>query len=156
MRSKRIKPIASHADQLQQQAVQVYVAAQQHVIEAQLQLEQLIEYRSEYSANRVNGAGNALGNVLGNAVGNATQLRDYQLFLQKINTSIEQSKTNIEQQKLLCEQQKLNWLKTRSRSKALQAVIKKYQLNEAKVQARIEQKEQDEYAGRISRLKTND
>ncbi|VAW67902.1 hypothetical protein MNBD_GAMMA10-599 [hydrothermal vent metagenome] len=152
MRSKRIKPIASHADQLQQQAVQVYVAAQQHVIEAQLQLEQLIEYRSEYSANRVNGAGNALGN----AVGNATQLRDYQLFLQKINTSIEQSKTNIEQQKLLCEQQKLNWLKTRSRSKALQAVIKKYQLNEAKVQARIEQKEQDEYAGRISRLKTND
>lgn len=138
MRSKRIKPIASHADQVQQQAVQVYVTAQQVVVEAQLQLEQLIEYRTEYSSNR--GRGDT----------SATQLRDYHLFMQKINRSIEQSKTNIEHQKKLCEQQKLNWLKTRSRSKALEAVIKKYQLNEAKIEARIEQKEQDEHASRVS------
>ncbi len=138
MRSRRMKPVASHANQVQQQAVQVYVAAQQVVIDAQLQLEQLIEYRAEYSSNRRS------------RDTNTTQLRDYQLFLQKINRSIEQSKTNIEHQKLLCEQQKLSWLKSRSRSKALEAVIKKYQLNEAKNEARIEQKEQDEFASRIS------
>ncbi|HED34872.1 MAG TPA: flagellar export protein FliJ [Gammaproteobacteria bacterium] len=139
MRSRRIKPVATHADQVQEQAVQVYVAAQQLVVDAQLQLKQLIEYRTEYSSNR------------GSNDTNATQLRDYQLFLQKINRSIEQSKTNIEHQKQLCEQQKLNWLKTRSRSKALEAVIKKYQLSEAKIEARIEQKEQDEHASRMSR-----
>ncbi|VAW60654.1 hypothetical protein MNBD_GAMMA11-1390 [hydrothermal vent metagenome] len=143
MRSKRIRPVASHADQLQRQAVQVYVAAQQVVIEAQLQLEQLIKYRAEYGASRVSGGSNA------------TQLRDYQLFLHKINLSIEQSTSNVHQQKQLCEQHKLNWLKTRSRSKALEAVVKKYQLNEAKIEARIEQKEQDECASRISRLKMN-
>ncbi len=138
MRSKRIKPIAKHADQLQQQAVQVYVAAQQTVVDAQLQLEQLIEYRGEYSSGRVSGGLNA------------TQLRDYQLFLNKLNQSIEQARLNIQQKKLQCEQQKINWLKTRSRSKALDAVVEKYRLQEAQIEARIEQKEQDEFASRIS------
>lgn len=137
MRSKRIQPIAKHADQLQQQAVQIYVAAQQAVVDAQLQLEQLIEYRGEYSSGRVSSGISA------------TQLRDYQLFLDKLNLSIEQARDNIQQRKLQCEQQKLNWLKTRSRSKALDAVIAKYKQQEALIEARIEQKEQDEHASRI-------
>ena len=137
MRSKRIKPIAKHADQLQQQAVQVYVVAQQAIISAQLQLEQLIEYRCEYNSQRENKQVNAL------------QLRDYQLFLNKLNASIEQARYTVEEKKQTCEQQKLIWLKTRSRSKALDAVIVKYQMEEAKVQARIEQIEQDEFASRV-------
>ena len=137
MRSKRIKPIAKHADLLQQQAVLVYVVAQQAIISAQLQLEQLIEYRCEYNSQRENKQVNAL------------QLRDYQLFLNKLNASIEQARYTVEEKKQTCEQQKLIWLKTRSRSKALDAVIVKYQMEEAKVQARIEQIEQDEFASRV-------
>jgi len=139
MRSKRIQPIAKHADQLQQQAVQIFVAAQQAVVDAQLQLEQLIEYRNEYSNGRVVPRSNA------------TQLRDYQLFLNKLNQSIEQARLNILNKKQLCEQQKINWLKTRSRSKALDAVIVKYQIQEVQIEARIEQKEQDEFASRLKR-----
>jgi len=139
MRSKRIQPIAKHADQLQQQAVQVFVVAQKVVVDAQLQLEQLIEYRAEYNSGRVS------QNL------NAVQLKDYQLFLNKLNQSIEQARMNILQKKQICEQQKLNWLKTRSRSKALDAVIVKYQIQEVQVQARIEQKEQDEFASRPKR-----
>jgi len=139
MRSKRIKPIAKHADQLQQQAVQIFVAAQKSVVDAQLQLEQLIEYRAEYNSGRVSQNSNSI------------QLKDYQLFLNKLNQSIEQARMNILQKKQICEQQKLNWLKTRSRSKALDAVIVKYQIQEAQVEARIEQKEQDEFASRVNR-----
>lgn len=139
MRSKRIQPIAKHADQLQQQAVQIFVAAQKSVMDAQLQLEQLIGYRAEYNSGRVS------QNL------NAIQLKDYQLFLNKLNQSIEQSRMTILQKKQICEQQKLNWLKTRSRSKALDAVIAKYQMQEAQVQARIEQKEQDEFASRAKK-----
>ena len=142
MRSKRMKPIARHAEQLQQQAVQVYVAAQQAVVDAQRQLEQLIEYRMEYHASR------------NSRMTSATQLRDYQLFLDKLNQSIEQAKMNILQKKQLCEQHKLNWLKTRSRSRALDAVIARYQQEEAQIAARIEQKEQDEFASRIAARKT--
>ena len=139
MRSKRIQPIAKHADQLQQQAVQVFVAAQKTVVDAQLQLEQLIEYRSEYNGGRIS------LNL------SATQLKDYQTFLNKLNQSIEQARMNILHHKQICEQQKLKWLKTRSRSKALDAVIVKYQMQEAQIEARIEQKEQDEFASRIGR-----
>jgi len=138
MRSKRIQPIAKHADQLQQQAVQIFVAAQQAVVDAQLQLEKLIEYRSEYNKAR---------NTTHVTV---TQLRDYQLFLNKLNLSIDQAKFNIDDKKLQCEQQKINWLKTRSRSKALDAVIIKYKIQEAQILARIEQKEQDEFASRMA------
>ncbi len=136
MRSKRFKPIVKHADQIQQQAVQVFVAAQQAVVDAQLQYEQLLEYRNEYSRNRMN---NTLSII---------QLNDYQLFLSKLNQSIEQAKITIQNKKQMCEQQKVNWLKTRSRSKALDAVMLKYQMQEAQIQNRIEQKEQDEFACR--------
>ena len=142
MRSKRIKPVAEHAEQLQQQAVQVYISAQQQVIDAQVQLEQLIEYRAEYDASRLN------------AGYSANQLRDYQIFLDKLNLSIEQARMMIEQKKVHCEQQKLIWLKHRSRSKALDAVIVKYRLQEAQIQARIEQKEQDEHASRLAARKS--
>jgi len=138
MRSKRMQPIAHHADQKQQQAVQVFVAAQQAVVDAQLQLEQLLDYRVEYSSNRMNVGLNAL------------QLRDYQIFLDKLNLSIDQARDNILLKKQQCEKQKLLWLKTRSRSKALDAVIEKYKLQEAALANRIEQKEQDEHATRIS------
>ena len=138
MRSKRIQPIAKHADHLQQHAVQIFVAAQQAVVDAQLQLEKLIEYRSEY---------NKMRNITHVTV---TQLRDYQLFLNKLNLSIEQAKFNIDDKKLQCEQQKINWLKTRSRSQALDAVIVKYEIQEAQIMARIEQKEQDEFASRMA------
>jgi len=124
-----MQPIAHHAEQIQQQAVQVFVAAQQAVVDAHLQLEQLIEYRAEYSSNRVNVGLNAL------------QLRDYQLFLRNLNFSIVQARSNIELRKQQCEKEKLLWLKTRSRSKALDVVIEKYHQQEAVLAARIEQKE---------------
>ena len=108
------------------------------MIDAQIQLEQLIEYRAEYDASRLNSGFNA------------TQLRDFQLFMNKLNLSIDQARMIIEQKKHHCEQQKLLWLKSRSRSKALDAVIIKYQQQEAQIQARIEQKEQDEHASRLA------
>ena len=142
MRSKRIQPIAKHADQLQQHAVQIFVAAQQAVVDAQLQLEQLIEYRAEYNSGCVRGSANP------------TQLKDFQLFMNKLNQSIEQARGNIVQKKQQCEFQKINWLKTRSRSKALDAVIVKYKMQEAQIEARIEQKEQDEFSSRMFGRKT--
>lgn len=141
MRSKKIQPIVKHADQIQQQAVQIFVVAQQAVLDAQLQLEQLIDYRKEYSDKRVN------ENI------NTSQLRDYQCFLNKLNQSIEQAKGNITHKKQICEQQKINWLKTRSRSKALDSVMVKYQMQEAKIIERIEQKEQDEFSSRNASIK---
>ncbi len=138
MRSKRMQPIARHAEQVQQQAVQVYVTAQQAVVDAQLQLEQLLEYRIEYSSRRTS---NGM---------NIQQLRDYQHFLSKLNLSIEQAHQQIEFKKSSCEKQRQAWLKTRARSKALDSVIEKYKQQERIIAARIEQKEQDEYASRIS------
>lgn len=136
MRSERMQPIARHADQLQQQAVQIYVQAQQAVISAQQQLEQLLVYRQEYSQSRVG------GHI------NVHQLKDYQLFLEKLNQSIDQAYLVIQQKQQQCEKQRLLWLKKRSRTKALDAVIEKYQQQEAILTERIEQKEQDEFASR--------
>ena len=138
MRSRRMQPIARHAEQIQQQAVQVYVSAQQALVDAQLQLEQLLEYRIEYSSRRTS---NGMS---------IQQLRDYQHFLSKLNTSIEQAHQQIDLKKNNCEKHRQAWLKSRSRTKALDSVVEKYQQQERIIAARIEQKEQDEYASRNS------
>ena len=140
MRSKRMQPIAHIAEQKQQKAIQVYVSAQEAVVSAQAQLEQLIDYRIEYSQGRVT------------RHMSMNQLRDYQGFLDKLNQSIDQAKQLIQQRKLQCERQRLQWLQTRTRSKALDAVIAKYLQQEAECEARLEQKEQDEFASRVARL----
>ena len=138
MRSRRMQPIARHAEQVQQQTVQVYVSAQQAVVDAQLQLEQLLEYRIEYSGRRTS---NGMS---------IQQLRDYQHFLSKLNISIEQAHQQLELKKRSCEKHRQAWLKTRTRTKALDSVIEKYRQQERIIAVRIEQKEQDECASRIS------
>lgn len=142
MRSKRMQPIAQIAEQDQQREIQIYVASQQAVVDAKLQLEQLIDYRVEYSQGRLS------------QQMTMNQLKDYQVFLDKLNQSIDQARLLIEQKQFQCEKQRLLWLKSRTRSKALDAVIAKYIQQEAVIEARIEQKEQDEFASRINRSRT--
>ena len=138
MRSKRMQPVADHADQKEQDAVQRFVAAQQDVSNAEQQLRQLYVYREEY-AQKLTGIPGL----------NIEQVRNFQSFIEKLNHTIDQAKLDIESKKQICEQQKRVWMSCRSRSEALSLVVEKYQREELREQERIEQKEQDEHAQRI-------
>lgn len=140
MRSRRMQPVARHAEQKEQDAVRLFVAAQQALTEAQQQLQQLLTYRDEYAA------GNTAAAESGQRM---QQVRNFQTFIDNLGKAIEQAHLNIESKKQVCERYRQAWLKTRSRSQALNLVVEKYQLEERREQERQEQKEQDEHAQRI-------
>ena len=140
MRSKRMQPVAQHADQKEQEAVRLFVDAQRAVEAAEQQLQQLFGYQQEYSQKLTDTDSASMSPHL---------LRDYQSFIAKLRLSIEQIHIDIENKKQFCEIQKQAWLKCRSRSHALNSVVEKYKLEEFKQQEKYEQKEQDEHAQRI-------
>jgi flagellar FliJ protein len=144
MKSDRIKPIANHADKKEQDAVRVFVAAQKDVEQAEAQLLQLQNYRDEYSRQLVS------------VSFNAERLRDYQLFVAKLNQAIDQTKIDIENKRRICEVKKQSWLKCRSRSHALNWVVEKYESEELRAEERREQKEMDEHAARTHNTKNKD
>ena len=140
MRAKRIQPIAKHAEQKQEDAARAFGLAQQALLHAETQLTQLTNYRDEYAQQLV-----AMSM-------NIKWLRDYQLFIVKINNAIEQAKVEIQNKQQRLEQRRLEWLKSRTRSKALNCVVEKYLHEEFVMQEKREQKETDEHGARI---KTN-
>ena len=133
MRAKRLQPIARHADQKQDDAARDYAKAQQELAQSEKQLQQLLGYRDEY------------GRQLVTQSMNIEWLRDYQLFIVKINHAMEQAKIEIQNKQRNCEQKKLAWLKARTRSKALNLVVEQYQQKEIKLQDKREQTESDEH-----------
>ena len=138
MRSKRMQPVVHHAEQKEQDAVQLFVQAQQALADAEQQLQQLFSYRDDYNRQLSESSGQSI-----------ERIRNYQAFIAKLNGAIDQAYVEIETRKQICEQKKLAWLKCRSRSHALNLVVEKYQLEEFREQERQEQKEQDEHAQRI-------
>jgi len=139
MRSKRMQPVARHAEQKEQDAVQLFVQAQKILAEAEQQLQQLLAYREEYA-----------GHLSSQVSQSVEQVRNFQAFISKLSRAIEQAHLDIASKKQVCEHHKQLWLKTRSRSQALNRVVEKYQYEELKQQEQIEQKEQDEHAQRIA------
>lgn len=140
MRSRRMQPVARHAEQKEQDAVRLFVTAQQALGEAEQQLQQLLTYREEYAA------GNTAAAQSGQRM---QQVRNFQAFIDSLGKAIAQAHLNIESKKQVCERYRQAWLKTRSRSQALNLVVEKYQLDERRQQEQQEQKEQDEHAQRI-------
>jgi len=137
MRSKRIQLVAGHAEQIEQKAIKAFAEAQQMLEAAKQQLETLQGYREEYGQQRVQPELSSMS---------SRSLQNYQFFLESLGQTIVQARLYIEEKTRVCEQQRLALLACRSRRKALDTVVEKYQQQELKQQDKIEQKEQDEHA----------
>ena len=107
-------------------------------------MQQLFGYRDEYSQKLLD---TESGNL------SAQRLRDHQSFVAKLGQTIDQVYIDIDKKKQHCEEQRQAWLQCRARSHALNSVVEKYQQQEFNEQEKREQKEQDEYASRISTRK---
>lgn len=135
-RSKRLKPVATHAKNQEQDAARTFAVAQQRVVDSESQLVQLEGFRTEYLERY---------QTTSQQVGSMTQLLDYQAFLAKLNQGIGQAHNTIN----ICRQQrdilKKQWLQRRVRRQALDSVVKKYQQVEVKKEEYAEQMELEEF-----------
>ncbi|MCW8853225.1 MAG: flagellar export protein FliJ [Gammaproteobacteria bacterium] len=140
LRSKRMQPVAHHAEQKEQDAVRIFVEAQKALQASEQQLQQLLTYRGEYKQQLADQQRQSIS---------MRRMRDYQLFIDNLGTTIDSAYMDVELKKKICDEKKQLWLACRSRSHALGSVVEKYQLEEYRDRERLEQKEQDEHAQRI-------
>lgn len=140
LRSKRMQPVASHAEQKEQEAVQVFAEAQKALKSAEEQLQQLLDYREEYKQQLSSQQQQTMS---------MRRVRDYQLFIDNLSSAVETAYRELEVKKKICEEKRNSWLACRSRSHALGAVVEKYQQEEQQYREQLEQKEQDDYAQRM-------
>ncbi len=135
-RSKRLKPVATHAKNLEQDAARTFAQAQQRVSDSESQLVQLESFRDEYLGQYQSASQKAAS---------MTQILDYQAFLAKLNQGIGQANNTIN----ICRQQrdilKQQWLQRRVRRQALESVVEKYQQVENKQAVYAEQMELEEF-----------
>lgn len=135
-RSKRLKPVATHAKNLEQDAARTFAQAQQRVSDSESQLVQLESFRDEYLGQY---------QAASQQAASMTQILDYQAFIAKLNQGIGQANNTIN----ICRQQrdilKQQWLQRRVRRQALESVVEKYQKVENKQAVYAEQMELEEF-----------
>jgi len=101
----------------------------------QNQLDDMINYRDEYVAGF---------KQAGEAGLSCIQLRDYQLFLSRLDTAILQLQQQLVASRQNCEQSQAEWQDKDGRSKMIDKVVENRRQAENRRQDELEQREQDD------------
>lgn len=112
------------------------------VNEAQAKLDQLAGFRNEYGAMLEARLTQGLS---------AHQLRDYQLFLSKLDRAKDAQAGEVERRQIAWRQEHARWIELRQREQALHVLSDRHQQAELNKEARRDQKQQDEFALRGAR-----
>jgi len=133
--SKRLKPIKQLADSKEKVAAQNLGKSIGQRKQQQLQLEQLIHYRTEYlitmSSNTAQGM-------------SGDRLHQYHQFLAKLDSAIEQQQTAVEQSRLSVSECRNKWQSDNSRATAIDKAMKNLHAKEVKAADKKEVAQVDE------------
>jgi flagellar FliJ protein len=105
--------------------------------QAQDKLDQLHGYRAEYDASLATALSQGLP---------ADRLRDFHAFLAKLARAIDAQGAEVARCRQAWEEDHQRWLRLRNRQQALQVLRARHEHSEAIRDARVEQKQQDEFA----------
>lgn len=140
-RSKRMQPVVGVARKRQEDAAR-QMGERQRDLDAQLgRLEELNSYRAEYARRFEQGAESMTG------VG----VRDYRLFLSRLNQAIEEQGRRVEQARLELERSRSHWIASRIHGDAIDKVVDRFRQDERRQEARREQARNDEFGQRPRR-----
>ncbi len=115
--------------------------------QAQEKLDQLHGYRAEYQATLAAALAQGLP---------ADRLRDFQAFLAKLERAIDAQGAELARCRQAWQDEHQRWLRLRSREQALQVLRARHERSEAVRDARVEQKQQDEFALRHGRVERSE
>lgn len=133
-RSKRMEPVVEVTVQREREAAKRLGEAQQRMQAAEQRLDELVRYRDEYTDQFANGGSLA-----------AARLRDYRIFLERLNQAVEQQRVLVVRAQQEAESQRQRWLAMRTRVQALGKVVDRYRVEERSQHERRLQKESDQH-----------
>jgi flagellar FliJ protein len=138
-RSERLAPVQRVLNGNERERARDMGAAQQGLTAAQSRLQELQQYHADY----VNGF-----QKTAMAGRNALALRDFQLFLGRLEDAIRQQEQIVAQARQGVAGSTRQWQSAAQRVKAVETVVDKWQGDERRSAGRLEQKEIDERAQR--------
>lgn len=138
-RAKRLEPVQDIVSDAERRLAQSLAAHERRVSEAEVKLQDLQRYKSEYERQFAQRAGGGMG---------VTDLRDYQAFLGRLTEAIRQQHGIVQRVRVERDAERLRWQDAAKRVKALDHVVERWQLEERKALDRREQRETDERAQR--------
>lgn len=138
-RAKRLEPVQDIVGDAERRLAQSLAAHEQRVAEAEVKLQDLQRYKSEYEGQFTQRAGSGIG---------VTDLRDYQAFLARLGDAIRQQHGVVQRIRGERDAERLRWQEAAKRAKALDHVVERWRSEERKALDRREQRETDERAQR--------
>jgi flagellar FliJ protein len=142
--SDRLKPVRRIAENRERDAAKRLGDAQRILQDQESKLEQLRLFQKEYQQRFEEAARNGMS---------AAKLRDYQMFMAKLQQAVVQQESVVEASRHHRGLQKARWQEKFTRTQAIGKVIERHRQEELKDQERKDQKETDERALRRSRSK---
>ncbi|HHJ13537.1 MAG TPA: flagellar export protein FliJ [Gammaproteobacteria bacterium] len=140
-REKRMQPVRQVAEQRERAAVQRLGEAQRELERQRARLAELRAYREQYTASFARSGSGGLS---------AGRMQDYRAFLERLNAAIRQQETLIERCSSDREQSRRQWVDARSHQQAVDKLLARYHREAQQRQARREQQQLDEHAGRTA------
>lgn len=146
-RSKRLQPVQRIAAHRERDAAKQLGAMHRQVQEQQQRLQDLVNYRGEYSKRFSDSSGAGV---------DARRLQEYRRFLSQLNLAIEQQQQRLQEVTRQRDQARCNWEQRYTHTQVLNKVQQRYQTQELHSQQQREQKETDERAAIPGAAKSED
>ena len=138
-RTKRIAPVQTLFDDNERRLAQSLASFERRAVESETKLQELERYRVEYEKQFTQRAGRGIG---------ATDLRDYQAFLARLNEAIRQKAALVQRAQIERDAERRRWQDSARRAKALGHVVEGWRAEERRADERRDQRETDERAQR--------
>lgn len=138
-RSQRMQPVAKVAKEHQDEAARQMMKQQQQLDDQARRLQDLHDYHDEYTQRYL-----GVGQVV-----NAVYIREYRLFLDKLNQAIAAQEVQVQNAQTALERLRLDWSARRTHTESIHKVIDRFASDERYAQERREQHENDEFGQRL-------
>ena len=133
--SQTLAPVVRVARHRERDAARQMGDRMRHVDQQQKQLEELVNYRNEYANSFIDRTKSGLS---------AVKLREYQLFIGRLDIAIEQQKQQLESSRKNCEASQQQWRGADGRHKMINKVVQRRAQAEGQQQTDKEQRENDD------------
>lgn len=143
-RTQRIQPVQRIVDDRERELAKAVALARQKVAEAETKLTELGRYREDYHRGFQKEA---------SAGASGLRLRDFRLFLARLDEAIRQQELVVARAKSEQENQMRLWMESQRKAKALGIVVEKWRGDERRAAERQDQRETDERAAAMAARK---
>jgi flagellar protein FliJ len=146
-KSQRMQPLTRVATSRERTAAKELAEYRRALSAAEAKHSELVTYREEYSQQLQKSGGSGI---------DAQRMRDYRLFLARLNEAIGHQQVSVERQRREYERMRRLWSEARVRSKSLDKVVERYRKEENITAEKREQAESDERSQRQSSQRRRD